>query len=289
MDNNPQSVPPIQPGFTAQASPSSQANGRYPSNPFDLIRPSFEAFKLIWKILLLIIVAVLAGAFAFGGLIVLAVTSGAAAIGILIGIPVIFYATGYIGWAFTKATIAGARGQQISVRQALPSSFIEPLQFIATAFLVVVVVFGGLILLIVPGVIFLGWLSQTMNLVVDEGIWGISALKRSRLLTRGRVWESLGTYLLSSVASIAAVIPFIGIAVYCVVVLILMPVIAVRYVTLIELKSRPDWQFVPTHPLNYLVVILGLLLSSYSQSHTTYHRPIFNSNQTPLENSPKPY
>jgi hypothetical protein len=62
-----------------------------------------------------------------------------------------------------------------------------------TSFVQVLVISVGIILLIVPGVIFFLWYVLSPIIVVLEGRGGIGALKRSRTLTQGHRWRILST------------------------------------------------------------------------------------------------
>ncbi len=57
----------------------------------------------------------------------------------------------------------------------------------------IVATFGfiiGLVLLIVPGVIFLTWVLFSVPVVILEGRWGLKALVRSKELGRGYYWRN---------------------------------------------------------------------------------------------------
>jgi hypothetical protein len=51
---------------------------------------------------------------------------------------------------------------------------------------------------------------------------------------------------------------------------------AIRYVQLVELKKRSDWQSVPTHSLVYAVVIVGLIVGGFANSQS-YSKSMKNS------------
>ncbi len=64
------------------------------------------------------------------------------------------------------------------------------------SFLIVLFVFLGFVLLIVPGIIFSVWTSQAIFILVYENVKGIDALKKSRELVRGYWWPIFGRFLL---------------------------------------------------------------------------------------------
>src|SRR4051812_29309574 len=86
------------------ATPPAAAGG-YISNPLELIKPSWAAFKLAWLNLLLLILA-------FGGIfLVLLVVVGVggpvgAIIGFLAAIPAIILGVGYLGYASSKTVLS---------------------------------------------------------------------------------------------------------------------------------------------------------------------------------------
>ncbi len=62
---------------------------------------------------------------------------------------------------------------------------------IITSFLVTLIVLGGTLLLIIPGIIFAVWYSFTSYVVIFEGAHGLSALRASKALVVGRWWPIL--------------------------------------------------------------------------------------------------
>ncbi len=66
------------------------------------------------------------------------------------------------------------------------STLIWPM--ILTSFLVTLSVFGGTLLLIVPGIIFAIWYSFTSYVVIFEGQQGLNAMRASKALVVGRWW-----------------------------------------------------------------------------------------------------
>lgn len=66
------------------------------------------------------------------------------------------------------------------------SNLIWPI--ILTSFLVTLIVLGGALLLIIPGIIFAVWYSFTSYVVIFEGVHGLDALRASKSLVVGRWW-----------------------------------------------------------------------------------------------------
>ncbi len=65
-------------------------------------------------------------------------------------------------------------------------------RFILLQLLVGLVILLGLVLLIIPGIIFSIWFMFSSYVLVTENIGGIAALKRSRSYAKGKFWGILG-------------------------------------------------------------------------------------------------
>lgn len=87
--------------------------------------------------------------------------------------------------------------------------------FFATGLLVGLAVLGGFILLIVPGIIFCLWFSQTPYIVMEENLANTSALKRSKYYIKGRMSEVFGKFFYIGIITLGltilfGLIPFLG-------------------------------------------------------------------------------
>jgi hypothetical protein len=82
-------------------------------------------------------------------------------------------------------------GQPVTAVDALRHGLRRLGPLIATSILMYLAVFGGMILCIVPGILFALWFGLSQHVVVIEGISGTSALGRSKKLVRNH----LGTFL----------------------------------------------------------------------------------------------
>jgi len=78
--------------------------------------------------------------------------------------------------------------ENISWQEGFKRSKSKILPIITTGILVFLAVFGGAILLIIPGLIFAFWFSQSSYIVVTENLQNVEALKRSKHYVKGRVW-----------------------------------------------------------------------------------------------------
>lgn len=71
------------------------------------------------------------------------------------------------------------------------------LNFLVASILFGLIVAGGLILLIVPGIIFAVMFGQYSYVIVDKGVGPIEALKQSKRITSGVRWKLLGFHIVS--------------------------------------------------------------------------------------------
>jgi hypothetical protein len=82
-------------------------------------------------------------------------------------------------------------GEPVTALEAIRHGLRRFLPLIGTTILLYMAVFGGLILLIIPGILFAMWFSLSQHVVVIEELAGSAALGRSKFLVR----KHLGTLL----------------------------------------------------------------------------------------------
>ena len=76
-------------------------------------------------------------------------------------------------------------------------------------------VFGGFILLIVPGIIFAIWFANSLFFVYDKKLGVIASMKESKRIIKGHAWKYLGTSfvigMFALIISVAiSIIPYLG-------------------------------------------------------------------------------
>jgi hypothetical protein len=108
----------------------------------------------------------------------------AGAVGLLLVIPVTNAAVIH---AISKKYL----GQDVSAGEAIKRGFALLLPLLGTTILMSLAIMGGLILLIIPGILFALWFGLAQHVVVIERLSGFAALKRSKQLVR----PYLGTFL----------------------------------------------------------------------------------------------
>jgi len=109
----------------------------------------------------------------------------------ILGLFVIAYSIlieGPIGFGVSFASLKAARGDKVEIKDMF-GAFRNYLNAVFASLLVGVIVVFGLVLLIVPGIIFACKLAFTPYLVVDRKMDAIEAVKTSWRMTDGYAWD----------------------------------------------------------------------------------------------------
>ena len=254
-------------------------NMPYESNPFKLLNPTFEAFGIMatefLKLLGISILVYLVVAIpAIIGLISMSSSkSSPAGIGLLVLSVVLFVPVViYLSYAFVKIGLAAARGQALPWRMALPKKYADAWGLFWTTLLASFIIGLGFIALIVPGLFFMLWYSQVQFLVVDEGLTGMAALSRSKMLVRSRLMDIFGLYGMNQLVGIVSNVPILGSLASIIYTIVTIPLMPIRYIQLTQLSDE-DRVKIPTNKWNYLALVFGVIavialvvLSAYSAS-----------------------
>lgn len=93
-------------------------------------------------------------------------------------------------WSFT-ALIHNLLDEQADpgFKMSFQTSSHDILPLIGTGLLAGLAVASGLILFIIPGIVFAFWFSQTNYIVITEKLNGSAALKRSKFYAQGNIWQ----------------------------------------------------------------------------------------------------
>lgn len=102
---------------------------------------------------------------------------------------VISIVTYVISFAFNRAGIRLAGGKSAQVADLFWFDLKIILSFMAVSVLYVLIVVAGLLLLIIPGIIFALMFGQAVMVIADRGLGPIAALKESKKLTEGQKWR----------------------------------------------------------------------------------------------------
>jgi hypothetical protein len=113
----------------------------------------------------------------------------------LIGVLVTQLLTG----AISRAAAGSLVGESVAPGDAFGYAFSRLGSILLVSILVGLIVAGGLILLIIPGIIFAVKLAVSIPALVVENRRGTDAIGRSWNLTTGHFWHVLGTYIVAAI------------------------------------------------------------------------------------------
>lgn len=94
-----------------------------------------------------------------------------------------------VGMGVIRINLSFVDGKKPKFSDLFILNWRQLLNYILGSFLVGLTVLGGMILLIVPGIIFALKLQYTTYLIVDKNIGPIEAYKKSWQMTKGQVWH----------------------------------------------------------------------------------------------------
>lgn len=101
----------------------------------------------------------------------------------------------WLGAAGLIQTRSIVENQTLPIKQLLSEGWKIIGKVFITGLLAGLAVLGGVLLLVIPGIIFAVWFTFTTQIVVFENLSGTEALSRSKQLVKGRFWKTVG-YLL---------------------------------------------------------------------------------------------
>lgn len=255
----PATLPPVGPGAEAAGTPQG-----YISNPLALFKPSMQAVRLnLWDLLIPVLIFI-------GAVILLVVTlfgslavNPAAAVNIGLFTGSIFLIIGLVIAVVVLAPytnlvlLASAKGEKLKFREAISRTPHYSLKFLAAGFLALLAILGGLILLVIPGLIFAAWFSLAPWIIVNEDIGAVEALKKSKALVKGHVIEMWGMLGFGSAVGILNIVPIVGPIITIAAGFIYSAAPAIRYLQLEQLQGTDERTKI--HWANYLVILLALV------------------------------
>jgi len=115
--------------------------------------------------------------------------------------------------ALTSGAIQHLAGRRVSVGEMLGSGLRRLVPILVAGVLALLAMYGGLLLLVVPGVIFGLMFSLAVPVVMAESLGPVKALGRSRALTKGHRWRLLGTFFVTYLVVAGLGILAVGLAV----------------------------------------------------------------------------
>lgn len=108
-------------------------------------------------------------------------------------------ANGAMVWAISRAYL----GESVSFDSAWRHSFSRALPLIGATILYTLAMFGGMLLCVIPGYIFMLWFILYTQTVMLEGLSGRAALSRSKALMKGNMMKGFVLLLLVFIISVA--------------------------------------------------------------------------------------
>lgn len=176
--------------------------------------------------------------------------------------------TGYAilgsGW-MTASLFAHICNQDFGVFDSLRQGCRQLWKFTGFALLLGLIVAGGSLLLIVPGIIFSVWFCFSLFILTEEGGGGLQALGKSRQLVRGHWWQVFTRTLLLllgtlTIAALTARLPVIGASFNFSFTLLLVPFCLFYYFQLYRDLQRCQQQATPPKPTTQWLPLSTALL-----------------------------
>ena len=84
-----------------------------------------------------------------------------------------------------KAVAMVVKGERLAIRQILKLAWGRVWKFSVTSLFMGLMVLVGLVLLVIPGIVFAVWFSFAIYIVVTENVGAIDALRKSKALVSG--------------------------------------------------------------------------------------------------------
>lgn len=186
-------------------------------NLFKAIKESFEAVKLnVWTFLGLVFIPLLLfiAAVPFVLLPLLTGTDDGVAASVLLAVVAVVVIV-IIGLTFLPAIIqtqiASVRGQQVGFEQAFRGGLPYVLRFIGLGLLSAIVIFIGFILLFIPGLLAIFFLSFAPYILVDKNTGVIESMKASYELVKEYWKVTLALMIVSFVIQLpGSIVPLLG-------------------------------------------------------------------------------
>jgi hypothetical protein len=188
--------------------------------PKQLLIQSWATFKKTWKVLVRIVALVAAPTFVLVAMIMGIALSGYTTVAIILGLILVMLAVYFFSWAYSAIIYVLSNSHEehrTTARKAFVHTKARVWVMIGVGILISLIVMGGLILLIIPGIIFSVWYGMSRYIVITENLSVIESLKKSRSYVDGYFWPiiirmlvivALGIGVTVVVEILAAVISF---------------------------------------------------------------------------------
>ncbi len=252
------------------------AQSKFISNPLDLWKPSWAAFKLNLKSYIYILLLILVTFFVVLGSILFF-----AALGLKSGVPwysALIAVLSLAGAAILLTTgpicnylnLASAEGRKLRVREVFKIIRPKILLYFALIILIGFITVMGLLLLVVPGIIAFVRLSLAPYVFFHENLGIMASIKRSWALSSGQFKETLGLLSVSWAANIITIIPIIGQVVVFIIGSVYSVALPIRYLQLLKVEDKSLVK-PPIHHMNFFIIALGLIVALVFSGNGAYH------------------
>lgn len=160
------------------------------TSPKQLLIQSWATFKLTWKVLVRIGALVAAPAFLLAAMVMGIALAEYTTVAVILGVVLVLVAIYFFSWAYAAAlyVLSLPEGQMVKAREAYKQTAGRVWPMVGVSILSSLIVVGGLILLIIPGIIFSVWYGMSRYIVVTENLSPVESLKRSRVYVDGFFW-----------------------------------------------------------------------------------------------------
>ncbi len=175
------------------------------TSPKQLLIESFATFKKTWKLLVRIGVLVAGPAFLLAAMVMGIALAGYSVVAMILGFVLILTAVYFFSWAYAAVLYALSlpEGQAVRARDAYKQTAQRVWPMVGVSILTSLIVMGGILLLIIPGIIFSVWYGMSRYIVVTEGLSPVESLKRSRAYVDGYFWPVIIRFLVIIALGIA--------------------------------------------------------------------------------------
>lgn len=271
--HSPQANSPTQGVEAAAETPGHSPRGSYVSNPFQVIIDSFKKLFTVNFVTFLGIFGIfILTTFLIGfSLALFFMSNGAAGTGPALPGDPLAYVAGAVGavlfvvWtvileaAWQKYSIETARGNLLSFVQAMRAGFKKGPGLLVVKIITALLVLIGLILLIIPGLVFWYWFFFATQVYVDKDIGIIASFKESKRLVKGKLVELLGLFGTSLVFALPVMVPLLGILYQIVITPVFWLAWQYRY-TSADMLGKTGLSKPPTHVANKVMAIVGIVI-----------------------------
>lgn len=146
----------------------------------------------------------------------------------------------YVSCVFMAATTHALKDRTAGLGVSIGRGFRQSIAYVWLYFLVMFVIGGGLVVFLVPGLVFLVWFWPALIILVAEGRGGMDALVRAKAYVAGQTGEvALRLLVLFALYIVAGFVPILG-------QLLFIPFMSIfLYLTYLDLKEEKDPDFEP--------------------------------------------